>query len=119
MRHHSPDEITSMVRQAGELIANGQSQAEACKVLGVSVMTFHRWRKAESARNPLAEQAGPSLPNDHVPGEGELGFDQRRMEDLRRENQRLRRLVTDLLLEKMELEERLATPATRSTEGGG
>lgn len=119
MRHHSPDEITSMVRQARELIATGQSQAQACKVLGVSVMTFHRWRKAESARTLLAEQVGASSPSDPVPVEGEQASDQRRMEELRLENQRLRRLVTDLLLEKIELEERLAPAATRSTEGGG
>ncbi|WLB75152.1 helix-turn-helix domain-containing protein [Bradyrhizobium elkanii] len=54
MRRHSTEEISSKVKQAEELMARGQSQAQACKVLGVSVMTFHRWRKQEAARGHQA-----------------------------------------------------------------
>ena len=45
MKRHSAEEIATKLRQAEELMARGQSQAQACKALGVSVMTFHRWRK--------------------------------------------------------------------------
>jgi hypothetical protein len=63
---------------------------------------LHRWRKAPSDSVPassataIAHESGASLP----------GNDQKkRIADLQVENARLRKLVTDLLLEKMKLEE--------------
>ena len=47
MKRHSEEEITTKLRQAKQLMAGGQSQAQVCRGLGVSVMTYHRWRKRE------------------------------------------------------------------------
>jgi putative transposase len=115
MRRHSTDEISSKVKQAEELMARGQSQAQACKVLGVSVMTFHRWRKQEAARGhhpngTVTELAARSDYRDGIP------HGHNRIDELRLENERLRRIVTDLLLEKMKIEEKLAL---RSSGGNG
>lgn len=96
-------------------MARGQSQAQACKVLGVSVMTFHRWRKQEAARGrqangTVAEFASHTEDRDGAPPVPT------RIDELRLENERLRRIVTDLLLEKMKIEEKLAL---RSSGGSG
>jgi len=114
MRRHSAEEITSKVKQAEELMARGQSQAQACKVLGVSVMTFHRWRKQEAARVIPANGAGELAA--HVNDEDRISPVRNRIDELRLENERLRRIVTDLLLEKMKIEEKLAL---RSSGGNG
>ena len=45
MKKHSRQEILLKLGEAAELERAGRSQVEVCKVLGVSVMTFHRWRK--------------------------------------------------------------------------
>jgi len=99
-----------MVLQAQELIARGKSQALACKAIGVSVMTFHRWRKLELVRRSEAAQPESSFLVQEP-------FDKRleardanraRIDELRIENGRLRRIVTDLLLEKTKIEEKLA-----------
>ena len=115
MRRHSTDEISSKVKQAEELMARGQSQAQACKVLGVSVMTFHRWRKQEAERGhpgngTVTELAARTDDRDGIP------HAHNRIDELRLENERLRRIVTDLLLEKMKIEEKLAV---RSSGGNG
>ena len=68
-------------------------------MLGVSVMTLHRWRKVPPApQTPFVaiHEAGQL---DRLRGEGD------RIAELQLENLRLRRLVTDLLLEKVKLEE--------------
>src|SRR5882724_7190427 len=110
MRRHSADEISAMVLQAEELIARGKSQSQACKALGVSVMTFHRWRKLELARRSEAAQAERSFVVQQPFGNGsDAGnADRTRIHELRVENDRLRRIVTDLLLEKTKIEEKLA-----------
>ena len=45
-KRHSPAEIAAKLAQAEQLIAQGRRQQEVARSLGVSVMTFHRWRKA-------------------------------------------------------------------------
>jgi hypothetical protein len=89
-----------------ELARAGKSQAEVCKVLGVSVMTFHRWRKL-----PMVAQAGartvlPAQPSGGVPPN--VADMARLLEELTNENRRLRKIVTDLLLDKMKQEESVA-----------
>jgi|SRR5579872_1308207 len=108
MKRHSAEEIASKLRRAEQLIAAGQSQAQTCRELGVSVMTYHRWRKlhpAKDGRSLVAAEMGVHIgdPTD----ENDLA-DQKRIEDLRIQNERLRRIVTDLLLEKATLEEQIA-----------
>jgi putative transposase len=100
-KRHSQAEIASKLAEADALVARGKSQREIAGILGVSVMTFHRWRKSDPAQSP---QSRPSSPT--------TGIDQRskpadrdRVTELQLENSRLRRLLTDMLLEKSKLEE--------------
>ena len=79
-----PEEIVAKLRQADVLIGQGQSIAEAIRAIGVSAVTDYRWRK---------EFGG--LKTDQV----------RRMKDLEVENQRLRKAIADLTLDKLILQE--------------
>jgi len=94
-RRHSRAEIATKLAQANELATRGKLQSEIARTLGVSVMTLHRWRKAQPGAQPAHETGEP--------GQTRGGGD--RIAELQLENSRLRRLVTDLLLEKIKLEE--------------
>jgi putative transposase len=94
-RRHSRAEIATKLVQANELATQGKWQSDIARTLGVSVMTLHRWRKAP----PGAQHAHET----GEPGQTHGGGD--RIAELQLENSRLRRLVTDLLLEKIKLEE--------------
>ena len=85
-KHHSRVEVATKLAQANDLARQGKLKSEIARTLGVSVMTLHRSRK---------EADGP----DRARG----GRD--RIAELQLENSRLRRLVTDLLLEKIKPEE--------------
>jgi putative transposase len=98
-RKHSRDEISTMLAQADELGAQGKLQSEIAKTLGVSVMTLHRWRKSVDTHAPALAPLVAQF-------EQEIGHGQR-ITEVQLENSRLRRLVTDLLLEKIRLEETL------------
>jgi putative transposase len=98
-RRHSTAEIEALLDRADAMSADGRLQGDIAKALGVSVMTYHRWRKARApSRLGVGSRHGAELkasPLDQAA----------RISDLQLENLRLRRLVTDLLLEKMNLEE--------------
>ena len=83
-RRAKPEEVVAKLRQADVLIAQGQSVADAIRALGVTEVTYYRWRK---------EFGG--LKTDQV----------RRMKDLEVENQRLRKAIADLTLDKLILQE--------------
>lgn len=85
------------------MTARGQSQSAICKVLGISIMTLHRWRK-ESRDVP--ESPGYRGNFDQLEDTG------KQIADLREENRRLRRIVTDLLLDKARAEESIARQKT-------
>jgi putative transposase len=105
-KRHGAAEIAAKLLEADALAAKGQTQAEIAKSLNISVMTFHRWRK-------MREQDLPRTRVDALraldqPAIGEPRFESgnlSRVAQLQLENARLRKLVTDLLLEKMRLEE--------------
>ena len=59
-------------------------------------MTLHRWRKARDASDGVQSAEARSK---------EANDQSRRISDLRLENSRLRALVADLLLQKIDLEE--------------
>ena len=108
MKKHSREEILRKLGKAHELARSGKSQVEICKALGVSVMTFHRWRKlpiiVKAKAQPsavLPEEASTTAPRSMA----EMA---RVLEELTIENRRLRKIVTDLLLEKMKVEESAA-----------
>ena len=94
-KRHSRAEIATKLAQANELATRGKLQSEIARMLGVSIMTLHRWRKASHEPQPAQGVAQPN-------GAGGRG---NRIAELQVENSRLRRLVTDVLLEKMRLEE--------------
>ena len=83
-KRHSPEEIIGKLREAEVLIANGQTTPQAAKAIGVTEQTYYRWRREY----------------------GGMKVDQaKRLKQLERENQRLRKAVSDLTLDKMILEE--------------
>jgi putative transposase len=103
-KRHSIDEIAAKLQQARAWEAEGKSQLEIAKGLGVSVMTYHRWRKRSSSFISAPRSTGSVSGSEHVTDLEQI----ERIKELQLENNRLRRLVTDLLLEKMKLEEALS-----------
>lgn len=109
-RHrHTESEIAAKLATALEMAGRGVLHSDIAKSLGISVMTYHRWRKARRANarstsQPAADTERTAIPVDR----GEMD----QIRQLRLENSRLRRLVADLLLEKVELEESLQGGAT-------
>jgi putative transposase len=102
-RRYTALEIAAKLKEASGLAREGKPQSDIAKSLGISVMTFHRWRKAhenppqsEENRPAVSNYANSSLSATHQPN---------RLSELQLENARLRTLVTDLLLEKMRLED--------------
>jgi putative transposase len=112
-QRHTPSEIATKLAMADEMAAQGKLHGEIAKSLGISVMTYHRWRKARgslprSASRPVAGPEGMEVSIER----GQTS----QIRELQLENSRLRRLVTDLLLEKVKLEEGLrARPTNRRT----
>ena len=80
----TPEEIVAKLRQVEVLNSQGKTVAEAVRAIGVTEVTYYRWRK---------EYGG--LKGDQV----------KRLKELEAENARLRRAVSDLTLDKMILEE--------------
>ncbi len=83
-KKHKPEEIVSKLRQVDILLSQGRSVSEAVRTIGVTQFTYYRWRK---------EFGG--LKGDQV----------RRLKELEKENDRLRKAVSDLTLEKLILKE--------------
>lgn len=79
-KRHTPEEIIAKLREAEVLVAQGRSVADAARTIGVTEQSYYRWRKEY----------------------GGLKMDQaRRLTELERENQRLRKAVADLTLDKL------------------
>ena len=83
-KRHKPEEIVSKLRQVDVLTSQGKTVAEAIRSIGVTDVTYYRWRQ---------EYGG--LKSDQV----------KRLKDLEQENARLRKAVSDLTLEKLILKE--------------
>ena len=83
-KRHKPEEIIAKLRQVDVLTSQGQTVADAVRAIGVTEVTYYRWRQ---------EYGG--LKSNQV----------RRMKELELENQRLRRAVADLTLDKLILAE--------------
>lgn len=83
-KRYSPEEIIRKLREAEVLQGKGESQAMVLRTLGITDVTYYRWRKEY----------------------GGMKVDQaRRLKDLEQENQRLKKLVADLSLKNAALEE--------------
>jgi hypothetical protein len=103
-QRHTASQIETKLAMADEMAAKGSLHGDIAKSLGVSLMTYHRWRKARGdmvrpKTPPAGYIASPSLLEDREQAS--------QIRDLQTENSRLRRLVADLLLEKVKLEEDL------------
>ena len=77
-------EIVAKLRQVDVLTSQGKNVAEAIRSIGISEVTYYRWR-----------QEFGGLKSDQV----------KRLKDLETENTRLRRAVSDLTLDKLILQE--------------
>ncbi|RZI65135.1 MAG: IS3 family transposase [Pseudomonas sp.] len=95
-KKHQPEEIVAKLRQVDVLLSQGRSVSEAIRTISVTPFTYYRWRK---------EFGG--LKSDQV----------KRLKDLEKENERLRKAVSDLTLEKLILKEaafgKLVSPSRR------
>ena len=80
----SPGQIINALRKAEVGIANGKKIKEVCRELGVSEQTYYRWRREYGGMK--ASQA-------------------KRLKELEKENQRLKRAVADLALDNLILKE--------------
>ena len=107
---HTAEQIATKLTEAEALAAAGKTQSEIAKTLGISVMTFHRWRHA---RAELAVTAGKLAGRQSLSSDDDL-LAVGRIVELQLENARLRKLVTDLLLEKVSLEEGSASHSVRA-----
>src|ERR671913_581140 len=81
---HKPEEIVAKLRQGDVLVSQGRSVADAIRAIGVTEVTYYRRRQ---------EYGG--LKSDQV----------RRVKELEIENQRLRKAIADLTLDKLILQE--------------
>jgi transposase len=106
-KRHPLDEVASKLAHADELEAKGKTKREISKALGVSIMTYHRWRKKQDEFTPTANEIARSRGFQPGVEQADGGSSDQTAKRLELENLRLRRLVTDLLLEKMKLEEEL------------
>ena len=75
---HTPEQVIRKLRDADRMLAEQKSVAEVAKELGVSENTYHRWRN----------QYG-----------GMKADDVKRLRELERENQRLKRIVANQALD--------------------
>jgi putative transposase len=109
-KRHTAAAIAAKLEEARALETEGRTQSEIAKALGISVMTFHRWRKTSPARSPTVYYAAsPTASNRNLSESERLN----RIDELRLENARLRKLVTDLMLEKVSLYEDSREAASR------
>ena len=105
-KRHGAAEIAAKLLEADALAAKGQTQAEIAKALNISVMTYHRWRKMREEDSPrMRGETSRALDQSAIGGPTSETGTLSRIAQLQLENARLRKLVTDLLLEKMRLED--------------
>lgn len=83
-KRFQPEEIIGKLRQADVLLGQGKKVADVVKALGVTDVTYYRWRQ---------EYGGMSTTQ------------AKRLKELERENGQLRKAVADLTLDKLILQE--------------
>lgn len=83
-KRFTPEEIIRKLRLADVLLGQGKKLAEVVKALGVSDVTYYRWRQKYG---------------------GLTTAQAKRLKELERENGQLRKAVADLTLDKLILQE--------------
>lgn len=81
---YKPEQIINKLREAEVLVSQGAVVAEVCRKIGVTDVTYYRWRK---------EYGGMTVDQAH------------RLKELEQENSRLKKLVADLSLDNAILKE--------------
>jgi len=81
---YSPEKIVRKLREAEVFISQGNTIAQASRLLGITEQTYYRWRKQYGGMQ--VSQA-------------------KRLKELENENARLKKLVADLSLDKAILKE--------------
>jgi transposase-like protein len=85
-KRFTTEEIIGLLREAEVRLSQGQTIGSVCRGLGVSEQSYYRWRREY----------------------GGLKLDQaKRSKDLERENERLKKAVSELTLDKLILKEAL------------
>ena len=79
-----PEEIIAKLREVEVRLSQGATTGHAVRAIGVTEQTYYRWRKEYGGL-----QVGQA----------------KRMKDMEKENARLRKAVSDLMLDKQILEE--------------
>ena len=83
-KRHKPEEIVTKLRQVEVLVGQGAARVDAIREVRITEQTYYRWRKKY----------------------GGMGTDQRReLKRLQKENEWLRKAVSDLTLDKLILTE--------------
>ena len=83
----STEEIIAALREAEVRIGQGETVGKICRSLGISEQTYYKWRREY----------------------GGLKLDQaKRLKELERENERLRKAISELTLDKLVLKEALS-----------
>ena len=83
-KRHKPEEIVTKLRQVEVLVGRGMARIDAIREVRITEQTFYRWRKQY----------------------GGMGAAQlKELKRLQKENERLRRAVSDLTLDKLILAE--------------
>ena len=80
IKRHKPEEIVTKLRQVEVLAGQGMARVDAIRQISITEQTYYRWRKQY----------------------GGMGTDQlKELRRLQKENERLRRAVSDLTLDKL------------------
>ena len=84
IKRHKPEEVVTKLRQVEVLVGQGMPRIDAIREIRISEQTYYRWRKQY----------------------GGMGTNQlKELKRLQKENERLRRAVSDLTLDKLILVE--------------
>jgi putative transposase len=84
IKRHKPEEIVTKLRQVEILAGQGMARVDAIRQISITEQTYYRWRKQY----------------------GGMGTDQlKELRRLQKENERFRRAVSDLTLDKLILTE--------------
>jgi putative transposase len=85
-KRYTTEQIIGMLREAEVKLSQGEAVGVICRGLGISEQSYYRWRR------------------DY----GGLKLDQaKKLKDLERENERLKKAVSELTLDKLILKEAL------------
>ena len=83
-KRYTTEQIIGLLREAEVRIGQGEAIGTICRGMGISEQSYYRWRREY----------------------GGLNLDQaKRLKDLERENERLKKAVSELTLDKLILKE--------------